>query len=167
MLAAVEGEGPLAIRNVAILELAYSCGLRSAEVVGLRLADVDFEQEAVHVLGKGGKERVVPLGERAALSGGASLRDARPSLAHGANDRLFLDPRARTRHIGAQAAAAQPPPAPARLRHAPPRRRRRPADDPGAARARLPLDDADLQPRGRAAAAGVYDFVTRGRRRSG
>ena len=54
------------LRNTAILELTYSCGLRSAEVVGLRLADVDFEQEAVHVLGKGGKERVVPLGERAA-----------------------------------------------------------------------------------------------------
>ena len=49
-----------------MLELTYSCGLRTAEVVGLRLADVDFEQEAVHVLGKGGKERVVPLGERAA-----------------------------------------------------------------------------------------------------
>ena len=70
--------------NTAILELTYSCGLRSAEVVGLRLADVDFEQEAVHVLGKGGKERVVPLGERAAYAVALYLRDARPALARGA-----------------------------------------------------------------------------------
>ena len=83
------------MRNAAILELTYSCGLRTAEVVGLRLADVDFEQEAVHVLGKGGKERIVPLGERAAHAVATYLRDARPSLARGANDTLFLSVRGR------------------------------------------------------------------------
>ena len=91
-----DGEGPLAGRNGAILELTYSCGLRSAEVVGLRLADIDFDQETVHVLGKGGKERVVPLGERAALALAVYLRDVRPSLARGANDSLFLSVRGRT-----------------------------------------------------------------------
>ena len=60
-----------------ILELTYSCGLRSAEVVGLRLADVDFDQEAVHVLGKGGKERVVPLGERGRLRASPSTSATR------------------------------------------------------------------------------------------
>ena len=95
LLAAVEGDTALAIRNSAILELTYSCGLRSAEVVGLRLADVDFDQEAVHVLGKGGKERVVPLGERAAYAVATYLRDARPKLARGANDTLFLSVRGR------------------------------------------------------------------------
>ncbi len=95
LLTAVEGDGPLAIRNTAILELTYSCGLRSAEAVGLRLADVDFEQEAVHVLGKGGKERVVPLGERAALAVAAYLRAGRPALARGANDALFISVRGR------------------------------------------------------------------------
>jgi site-specific recombinase XerD len=55
IVAAVAGDDPLALRNTALLELTYSCGLRSAEVVALRLADVDFEQETVHVLGKGGK----------------------------------------------------------------------------------------------------------------
>ncbi len=95
LLEAVEGDGPLAIRNTAILELTYSCGLRSAEVVALRLADVDFEQEAVHVLGKGGKERVVPLGERAALAVAAYLRAGRPALARGANDALFISVRGR------------------------------------------------------------------------
>jgi site-specific recombinase XerD len=95
LVGAVDGDTPLALRNTAILELTYSCGLRSAEVVGLRLADVDFEQEAVHVLGKGGKERVVPLGERAALVVATYLRDARPALAHGATDALFLSIRGR------------------------------------------------------------------------
>jgi len=95
-IASVEGEGALALRNGAILELTYSCGLRSAEVVGLRLADVDFDQEAVHVLGKGGKERVVPLGERASYAVAVYLRDARPSLARGANDALFLSVRGRS-----------------------------------------------------------------------
>jgi site-specific recombinase XerD len=95
LLAAVDGEGALAVRNNAILELTYSCGLRSAEVVGLRLADIDFEQETVHVLGKGGRERVVPLGERAALALARYLRDARPRLARGANDALFISVRGR------------------------------------------------------------------------
>ena len=95
LVAAVGGDDPLSIRNTAILELTYSCGLRSAELVGLRLADVDFEQEAVHVLGKGGKERVVPLGERAALAVATYLRTSRPALAHGANDALFVSVRGR------------------------------------------------------------------------
>jgi integrase/recombinase XerC len=95
ILSSVEGEGPLALRNAALLELTYSCGLRSAEVVGLRLGDVDFDQESVHVLGKGGKERVVPLGERAAYALALYLRDARPALARGANDALFLSVRGR------------------------------------------------------------------------
>jgi site-specific recombinase XerD len=95
IVAAVAGDDPLSLRNTALLELTYSCGLRSAEVVGLRLADVDFEQETVHVLGKGGKERVVPLGERAAYAVALYLRDARPALARGANDALFLSVRGR------------------------------------------------------------------------
>jgi site-specific recombinase XerD len=95
IVAAVAGDGPLALRNTALLELAYSCGLRSAEVVGLRLADVDFEQETVHVLGKGGRERVVPLGERAAYAVALYLRDARPMLVRGATDALFLSVRGR------------------------------------------------------------------------
>ena len=95
LLAAVEGDGPLAIRNAAILELTYSCGLRSAEVVGLRLADIDFDQETVHVLGKGARERVVPLGERAGRSVARYLRDGRPTLARGTNDALFISVRGR------------------------------------------------------------------------
>ena len=154
ILATADGEGPLAVRNAAMLELTYSCGLRTAEVVGLRLADVDFEQEAVHVLGKGGKERIVPLGERAAHAVATYLRDARPSLARGANDTLFLSVRGRrARHLGPPPPDAQSPPAAPRLRDAPARGRGRPAHDPGAPRARLALDDAGLQPRRRTPAA--------------
>lgn len=95
MLAGVAGDGPLALRNRALLELVYSCGLRSAEAVGLDLGDVDFEQESVHVLGKGGKERVVPLGEEAAYAVALYLRDGRPALARGAENALFLSVRGR------------------------------------------------------------------------
>jgi len=83
LLDGLDGEEPLALRNVALVELVYSAGLRSAEAVALDLGDVDFEQELVHVRGKGGKERVVPLGEEAALRLAQYLRDARPELARG------------------------------------------------------------------------------------
>jgi site-specific recombinase XerD len=94
-LATLEGDDALALRNRALVELLYSAGLRTAEAVGLDLGDVDFEQELVRVRGKGGKERVVPLGEEAAYWIGRYLRDARPELAHGATDALFLSIRGR------------------------------------------------------------------------
>jgi site-specific recombinase XerD len=95
LLVLVEGDAPLALRNRALLELMYSAGLRSAEAVALDLADVDFEREVVHVHGKGGKERVVPLGEEAAAHVARYLRDGRPALASGANDAVFLSARGR------------------------------------------------------------------------
>ena len=93
-LASLEGEGALALRNRALVELVYSAGLRSAEAVGLDLGDVDFEQELVHVRGgKGAKDRVVPLGEEASAWVALYLRDARPELARGACDALFVSAR--------------------------------------------------------------------------
>ncbi len=89
------GKSATGLRNAALVELVYSAGLRSAEVVGLDLGDVDFEQEHVRVLGKGGKERVVPLGERAAEAVARYLRDGRPALARGADDAVFLSVRGR------------------------------------------------------------------------
>jgi site-specific recombinase XerD len=94
-LDALEGTSPLAIRNRALVELVYSAGLRSQEAVDLNLADVDFEQELVHVQGKGGKERVVPLGEEASHRVALYLREARPKLARGAENALFLSARGR------------------------------------------------------------------------
>ena len=95
LIEGVGGGGALGLRNRALVELVYSAGLRSAEAVALDLADVDFEQELVHVRGKGGKERVVPLGEEAAHMLARYLREARPELARGANDSLFLSARGR------------------------------------------------------------------------
>jgi site-specific recombinase XerD len=95
LLRLAEGHTELALRNRALLELLYSGGLRSAEAVGLDLSDVDFEQEAIRVRGKGGKERVVPLGEEAAHHLALYLRGARPSLARGAANALFLSARGR------------------------------------------------------------------------
>jgi site-specific recombinase XerD len=95
LIESLVGDGPLAVRNRALVELVYSCGLRSAEAVALDLADVDFEQEAVHVRGKGGKERIVPLGEVAAFAVSQYIRDGRPALAHGACDAMFLSTRGR------------------------------------------------------------------------
>ena len=94
-LATLEGDGPLALRNRALVELVYSAGLRSREAVLLDLGDVDFEQEHVTVLGKGGKERLVPLGEEAVYWLTRYLRDARPKLVHGAEDALFVSARGR------------------------------------------------------------------------
>jgi site-specific recombinase XerD len=61
----------------------------------LNLGDVDFEQELVHVRGKGGKERVIPLGEEAAHWLARYLHQARPELARGAENALFLSARGR------------------------------------------------------------------------
>jgi integrase/recombinase XerD len=95
ILDAVDGDGALGLRNRALVELVYSAGLRSAEAVGLDLGDVDFEQEHVRVRGKGAKERIVPLGEEAAHLVARYLREARPQLARGAEDALFLSARGR------------------------------------------------------------------------
>ena len=114
-LRALEGNGALALRNRALVELVYSAGLRSAEAVGLDLADVDFDQELVHVRGKGGKERVVPLGEEAAHWLARYLRDARPELVRGAQDALFVSARGRRLDTSTLRRVV---PHPHRLRHA-------------------------------------------------
>ena len=94
-LEALDGDGPLALRNRALVELVYSAGLRAAEAVGLDLADVDFEREQLHVRGKGGKERIVPLGEHAAHLLARYLHEARPGLLRGAENAVFVSARGR------------------------------------------------------------------------
>jgi site-specific recombinase XerD len=96
MVESLDRDGPLGIRDRALVELVYSAGLRSAEAVGLDLGDVDFEQETVHVRrGKGGKDRVIPLGEEAGALVARYLQEARPLLARGAENALFLSVRGR------------------------------------------------------------------------
>ena len=93
LLARLEADDPLGLRNRALVELIYSAGLRAQEAVDLTLADVDFEQELVHVRGKGGKERVVPLGEEASYRLRVYLEHGRPELPKGAVNALFLSTR--------------------------------------------------------------------------
>jgi integrase/recombinase XerC len=115
LLERLRGDGALGLRNRALVELVYSAGLRSAEAVGLDLQDVDFEQELVHVRGKGGKERAVPLGEEAAYRLSVYLREGRPQLARGAENALFLSARGRRLDTSALRRLV---PNPHRLRHA-------------------------------------------------
>jgi integrase/recombinase XerC/integrase/recombinase XerD len=115
LLAKLEGDGELALRNRALFELVYSAGLRSQEVVDLSLADVDFDQERLHIRGKGGKERVVPLGEEAAYWLRLYLRDGRPALARDAANAVFLSARGRPLDTSTLRRLV---PNPHRLRHA-------------------------------------------------
>ena len=71
LIASAVGDEPWQLRDQAMLETVYSCGLRVSELVGLRRRDVLFDEELVRVRGKGDKERIVPIGERAI----AALKD--------------------------------------------------------------------------------------------
>jgi integrase/recombinase XerD len=81
------------LRDRAMLHVMYAAGLRVSEVVGLRMSDVDRSQGLVSALGKGGKRRLVPLGELAldALDAYLKMRAAHPKAA--ATQALFLSPR--------------------------------------------------------------------------
>ncbi len=94
VLRGVPSEGALAERDLALFELLYGCGLRASEVVTLRLADIDLEGGLVRCLGKGDKERVVPLGSYAAAAVGRYAAHGRRLLAGRRRyDELFLNAR--------------------------------------------------------------------------
>lgn len=94
LLHAPDPATPLGCRDLAILELLYGTGLRVSELVGLDLADVNRNSRILRVLGKGGKERVVPFGEVAADALGPWLR-VRPDVqgAEGDAAAVFLNAR--------------------------------------------------------------------------
>jgi integrase/recombinase XerD len=74
------GTAPLALRDRALLELMYACGLRASEAIGLELADVDLEEGLLCARGKGSKERIVPIGRQAVTAVRAYVRSGRPAL---------------------------------------------------------------------------------------
>jgi integrase/recombinase XerD len=91
LLESAEGPGPLTLRDRAMLETLYSTGLRVSELVGLKLVDTDLEGGLVRCMGKGQKERIVPLGDLACDVLRLYLADARPVLARRTDDGcLFL-----------------------------------------------------------------------------
>jgi integrase/recombinase XerC len=106
-----------AVRDRAMLELLYATGVRVGELVGLDLRDVDRERRVIRVLGKGAKERTVPLGLPAARAVDEWCADGRPVLAGAsAGEALFvgarggrIDPRTVRRVVHARLAAAGAP----------------------------------------------------------
>jgi integrase/recombinase XerC/integrase/recombinase XerD len=81
LLEGIPASTPLELRDRAMFELAYASGLRAQEIVTLELEAVDFDSESVRVEGKGGKTRLVPVGEHALAALSSYLERARPALA--------------------------------------------------------------------------------------
>ena len=90
LLDRVPGSASLEARDRAMLELAYSSGLRCAELVGCNVDSIDFENETVRVRGKGSKERIVPLGEPAQRAVADYLQRARPALVNDPGEEALL-----------------------------------------------------------------------------
>ena len=91
LLDAIPASTPLEIRDRALFEVAYACGLRAEELVNLDVASVGFDAEELRVEGKGSKTRIVPAGEPALKAVGRYLERARPALAAGDGEQaLFL-----------------------------------------------------------------------------
>jgi integrase/recombinase XerC/integrase/recombinase XerD len=96
LLDRIPASGPLEIRDRAMLEVTYACGLRAEEIVNLDTEAVDFESETLRVTGKGSKTRIVPIGEPAQRALDRYLRRGRPALAADrAEPALFLSRRGR------------------------------------------------------------------------
>jgi integrase/recombinase XerD len=74
------GSDPPALRDRALLELMYACGLRASEAIGLEVGDLDFETGVLRTRGKGSKERLVPIGSAAARALATYLQRGRPLL---------------------------------------------------------------------------------------
>lgn len=94
LLDAPDTETTLGLRDRAMLETLYATGLRVSELVGLKLAQVSFDMGVVRVLGKGSKERLVPLGEESIDWLRRYLASARPALvSRGKSDAVFVTAR--------------------------------------------------------------------------
>ena len=87
---AANGKNPL--RDTALFELMYSAGLRISETLGIKLSQLDLENEWLTPIGKGNKQRLVPLGSKAKENLRAWIEDGRP-LTHPTTDNIILNPR--------------------------------------------------------------------------
>jgi integrase/recombinase XerD len=93
LIGAAAGTTPRALRDAALVELLYGAGLRVSEAVGLEKGAVDLDRRLVRCVGKGGKERVVPLGRAAAEAVRRYLARGRPHLDRRHRPELFLNAR--------------------------------------------------------------------------
>ena len=89
-----EEEGPMSKRDAAMLEILYASGARVSELCGLDLEDIDYARSTIRVLGKGNKERTIPIGNPAMRALESWLKDGRDSLAGAKSERaVFLGAR--------------------------------------------------------------------------
>jgi integrase/recombinase XerD len=100
LIAAPDVATPLGLRDRAMIELLYATGMRVSELVGLRAADLHLDAEYLTCIGKGNKERLIPVGQQAADWLGRYLQEVRPQLAARAAGKtrgaqLFLNARGR------------------------------------------------------------------------
>ena len=96
LLAAPNPDESLAWRDRALLEIGYGTGARVSELVGLGIKDVWYDEGLIRVIGKGSKERLVPIGRRALGATALYAREVRPTLDRGlGKERLFLNARGR------------------------------------------------------------------------
>jgi integrase/recombinase XerD len=87
-----KGTEPIALRDRALLELMYACGLRASEAISLEPGNIDLHDGVVRVLGKGSKERIVPVGREAVKAVEVYLRRGRPTLVGAREERrLFVN----------------------------------------------------------------------------
>jgi site-specific recombinase XerD len=90
LLEGIPAHTPLELRDRAMLELAYSCGLRCEEIVNLDLGAMDFESEQLRVMGKGSKERILPVGEPAQRALERYIERGRRALATDSRERALF-----------------------------------------------------------------------------
>ena len=155
-------------RDRAMLEVLYACGLRVTELISLTLEQVNLRQGVLRVMGKGSKERLVPMGEEAIVWVERYMRDGRNELLGGRpSDVMFPSQRGeqmtrqtfwhRIKHqakVAGIGKSLSPHTLAPCLRHAPAQPRRRPAGGANAARPQRSVYHADLHPRRPGALAG-------------
>lgn len=90
LLAAPDLEDPIGLRDRTMLEVLYACGLRVSELVSLTMPQINLRQNVLRVMGKGSKERLIPMGEEAALWLARYLREARPLLLNNRPDEVVF-----------------------------------------------------------------------------
>jgi integrase/recombinase XerD len=83
LLSEADSTEPAGLRDRALLETMYACGLRASETIGLELADLDLEEQVLRARGKGSKERVVPMGRHAVEALRIYLSNGRPHIVGG------------------------------------------------------------------------------------
>ena len=92
LLSQPKGTAPTSLRDRALLELMYACGLRASEAIGIEVGDLDLEEAVLRARGKGSKERVVPVGRAALQATRIYLERGRPALVHqGIVAQLFVN----------------------------------------------------------------------------